>query len=496
MPNSSENYNLKLPLQNEYYDVDDFNSNFRIIDTELKKLEENKEPKINKKSGFNLDKTDVPENNTNKLFSAKGALDLKNWLVSAYTNAINTTKSALENLIKTKLPHGGYGGTGQDLKNLVDSKEPKIKRSSSVTSTSETDVATSKAVKSANDNANIRLKNGYQSTDFGGNANNITTAQFLQLIKSKGAFQQSYWIGRGSWYYAGNQKINDTGCGDIHLAGAVVEVFGTEGSHTIRITTPTTSVGGIVNAEFIYVNNGGDYSPGWRKNYNNKNKPTPSEIGTYTKQEIDSRLNGKLNNNYCPYAVGQLLQTKNIANPATLYPGTTWKKIEGRFLLATSGSEAAGGTGGVSSIKILEANLPPHGHKFSATTNTTGNHYHQNEKHRHKVDNHSHTQPAHTHAVSLASQGGVFQKLSSEKTYLKGPSHRENAGTVNFGNVTAAGGETTGGSAPYTDYQNPNTSTDGNHNHTVSGTTSTTGSGAAINIMPLYHKVHIWERTA
>lgn len=45
MPNSSENYNLKLPLQNEYYDVDDFNSNFRIIDTELKELDNKKQDK-------------------------------------------------------------------------------------------------------------------------------------------------------------------------------------------------------------------------------------------------------------------------------------------------------------------------------------------------------------------------------------------------------------------------------------------------------------------
>lgn len=35
------------------------------------------EPAINKKSGFNLDKTDNPENNSNKLFTAKGALNLK-----------------------------------------------------------------------------------------------------------------------------------------------------------------------------------------------------------------------------------------------------------------------------------------------------------------------------------------------------------------------------------------------------------------------------------
>lgn len=81
-----------------------------------------KEDKFEKKSGFNLDKTDVPENDSNKLITAKGALDLKNWIVTAYTNAINTTKSVLENLIGNKLNHGGYSGTGQALKNEIDNK--------------------------------------------------------------------------------------------------------------------------------------------------------------------------------------------------------------------------------------------------------------------------------------------------------------------------------------------------------------------------------------
>lgn len=49
----------------------------------------------------------------------------------------------------------------ENLKNEIDKKEPKITRSNSVSSSSETDVATSLAVKLANDNANTRLsKNG------------------------------------------------------------------------------------------------------------------------------------------------------------------------------------------------------------------------------------------------------------------------------------------------------------------------------------------------
>ena len=45
-------------------------------------------------------------------------------------------------------------------------------------------------------------------------------------------------------------------------------------------------------------------------------------------------------------------------NPATLFLGTTWEKIEGRFLLATSGSNASGQTGGSNTKTITQANLP------------------------------------------------------------------------------------------------------------------------------------------
>lgn len=58
----------------------------------LKNIVNEKEPTINKKSGFNLDKTNLTENDSNKLFTAKGALDLFNTLTTNFTNAVNTAK--------------------------------------------------------------------------------------------------------------------------------------------------------------------------------------------------------------------------------------------------------------------------------------------------------------------------------------------------------------------------------------------------------------------
>ena len=112
------------------------------------------------------------------------------------------------------------------------------------------------------------------SVNFGGNNNEITTTQFINLLTNLGAFQQPHWIARGSWSYASNQIITDSGFGKIHLAGCIVEVLGTSTAYTIRILTPTTSSAGsalALNSEFVYINNGSSYSPGWRKIWTSNN---------------------------------------------------------------------------------------------------------------------------------------------------------------------------------------------------------------------------------
>ncbi|EHJ8490138.1 phage tail protein [Salmonella enterica] len=102
----------------------------------------------------------------------------------------------------------------------------------------------------------------------GGDANPWTTAEFIVWLESQGAFNHPYWMCRGSWAYAYNKIITDTGCGNICLAGAVIEVMGVRGAMTIRVTTPTTtSPGAVASAQFTYINNGDGYSPGWRRDF-------------------------------------------------------------------------------------------------------------------------------------------------------------------------------------------------------------------------------------
>ncbi|EIE5199367.1 prophage tail fiber N-terminal domain-containing protein [Escherichia coli] len=186
------------------------------------------------------------------------------------------------------------------LEDASTTKKGIVQLSSATNSTSETLAATPKAVKAANDNAEKRLQKDQNGADIPGNdtftknigacrafggsvsttTGNWTTAQFIEWLDSQGAFNHPYWMCKGSWSYGNNKIITDTGCGNIHLAGAVIEVMGIKSAMTIRITTPTTSSGGgTTNAQFTYINHGTDYSPGWRRDYNSRNKPTASEIG-------------------------------------------------------------------------------------------------------------------------------------------------------------------------------------------------------------------------
>ncbi|EDU2742660.1 phage tail protein [Salmonella enterica subsp. enterica serovar Javiana] len=190
-----------------------------------------------------------------------------------------------------------------------------VQLSSDTNGESESLAATPKAVKAAMDNANGRLEKNSNGGDIpdkkqfarnigaavafsggiaiGGDANPWTTAEFIVWLESQGAFNHPYWMCKGSWSYAENKVITDTGCGNICLAGAVIEVMGVRGAMTIRVTTPTTtSGGGVASAQFTYIDNGEGYSPGWRRDFNTINKPTAGDVGALP--ITGGRINGAL----------------------------------------------------------------------------------------------------------------------------------------------------------------------------------------------------------
>ena len=224
----------------------------------------------------------------NGKYTAQDATTARKGLVqlSSATNSTSETLAATPKAVKAAydLANGKY--TAQE---ATTARKGLVQLSSATNSDSETLAATPKAVKSAYDNAEKRLQKDQNGADIPGKdtftknigacraysgalsteAGNWTTAQFIEWLDSRGAFNHPYWMCKGSWSYANNKIITDTGCGDIHLAGCVVEVMGTKSAITIRVTTPTTSSGGgTTSAQFTYINHGDGYSPGWRRDWN------------------------------------------------------------------------------------------------------------------------------------------------------------------------------------------------------------------------------------
>ncbi|HBA6844187.1 TPA: phage tail protein [Escherichia coli] len=118
------------------------------------------------------------------------------------------------------------------------------------------------------------------SISIGGDNSNWTTTQFIDWLDAQGAFNHPYWMVKGSWSYASNKIITDTGCGNIQLAGAVVEVMGVKSAMTIRVTTPTTVTNGTAKAQFTYINHGDSYAPGWRRDWNRSGDTMSGELQT------------------------------------------------------------------------------------------------------------------------------------------------------------------------------------------------------------------------
>lgn len=171
----------------------------------------------------------------------------------------------------------------------------------------------------------------------GNNGESITTAQLVTLLQNNGAFNTKAWFARCAWSYATSASIPDseTGCGIIPLAGAVIEVFSNNtDNYTIRITTATTTSvsGALTNAEFIYVFNvsgSTSYSPGWRRAYNTKNKPTTTDLGLSDESGY----------------VGRLISTRVFTSSGTYIPTPGTKRIR---VTITGGGGGGGGCQAIS----------------------------------------------------------------------------------------------------------------------------------------------------
>ena len=170
--------------------------------------------------------------------------------------------------------------------------------------------------------------------------------------------------------------------------------------------------------------------------------------------------------------VGMIIQSTTLDTEAkviAIYGGTSWTKIEGRFLLGTSPSYAVNATGGEATHKLTTPEMPSHSHG---------------------LNNHTHIIPALSGTTNTAGS-----HTHNSKDYWVANSGKGTAGYCGGSGTSAVLGDL-----------NDIMYASGSHSHTVttksnttsgnSGSTATTGSGTAHNNMPPYKAVYIWERTA
>ena len=72
----------------------------------------------------------------------------------------------------------------------------------------------------------------------------------------------------------------------------------------------------------------------------------------------------------CPYDVGDTLITESTLHPAKRWPGTTWRKEEGVFLLGASDKYPLGATGGLAEVTLTLDQIPAHSHPIKDTATT------------------------------------------------------------------------------------------------------------------------------
>lgn len=264
---------------------------------------------------------------------------------------------------------------------------------------------------------------------------------------------------------------------------------------------------GLATFTYAYDKNG-DYA-GEAQLYTTAFKPTPSDIGAYTKAETDQKISQAVSDSTDLnkiYPVGIVTWFNSNVNPNTALPGLTWTYLNngvGRTIriAAANGSDVAT-TGGSDSVTLAVGNLPSHTHSFSATTssfdygtkgtNSTGGHAHSVSGTTSAAGNHDH------HLGLLLVNGGdalygyttVDNGLPRTLDWLD---RRDNKfpNTNTTGNHTHTWSGTTSGAGDHSHSVGI-----GAHSHTVRGNTGSTGSGSAFSVTNQFYKLMAWVRTA
>ena len=376
----------------------------------------------------------------------------------------------------------------------------------------------------------VALNNSYSGTQITLMSSAIKANKNLTIT---GQVQPSDWSNLDARYFVKTQLLNQSlmtvsvdnlenpSAFNLGYSGFVRNNSVTSGLKelAIHVAHSSKSAAHARGISFVYGSNGlatftyaydknGDYA-GEAQLYTTDFKPTPSDIGAYTKAETDQKIAQAVSDSTDLnkiYPVGIVTWFNSNVDPNTALPGLTWTYLNngvGRTIriAAANGSDVAT-TGGSDSVTLAVGNLPSHTHSFSATTssfdygtkntNSTGGHTHSVSGTTSAAGNHAH------HLGLLLVNGGDAQygytTIGNNKTRtLDWLDRTDNKfpNTNTTGNHTHTWSGTTSNTGAHTHSVGI-----GAHTHTVSGNTGGTGSGSAFSVTNQFYKLMAWVRTA
>lgn len=214
----------------------------------------------------------------------------------------------------------------------------------------------------------------------------------------------------------------------------------------------------FANASFnalLDVSNGGVKLP--------ENSVTESNLSTDVQKKLNSsNLDGLVD---MIYPVGSIYMSVAAVDPSNLFGGT-WEKIEGKFIMSSDSSHAAGTTGGSNDAVAVS-------HTHSASTSSSGSHTHSGESDTDGSHTHSISGGSHSHSGSTSSAGSHSHGTGSSQSFVT------SSGRFGYGSGSA--------SAPAPSSTTSSTASGGSHTHSVTVNTSSSHSHSMTSAGGHYH---------
>ena len=218
----------------------------------------------------------------------------------------------------------------------------------------------------------------------------------------------------------------------------------------------------------------------------------------------------------CPYPVGEIRMSVSATDPATIWPNTSWERIQDAFLVAAGATYTAGTSGGSATHTLTTGELPAHKHQVPA------------HGHAHTI---TATTPQFTHSItqpafSVTGGAGTNNITGGGHVHTIGMTRDSSKTSGHYGEYTPT--ETQTSVMKATGYGAGDTTSTTHthslpaHTHTCSRTTNvavgahaatactmsggvtdkaafdteSSGGGSAFSTLPPYLSVYVWKRVA